>query len=240
MQSLVGIAGTKATKGPTTAFGAFCGKKLKKENHGVVFVLTVSPVRHLTLLLGKDRGQMTTLPSFLKACSSKLRMEFSTLSHEEKGLLIVSHLEMKDEKENTLIRLSNVVISKTVDAKMQCITAMVCSHYCLVLILIFLQCDDLNCLYQTETLVLFCQGNLQHTYFCGSFATEGAQNWLENSNIGHTKLDLATLQMEVFVIAGCNKCVNTLKEGLYRCHIESNKTTHYCRHSKAHALESPK
>ncbi len=156
MRSLVGIAGTKATKGPTTAFGAFCGKKLEEENHGAVFVLTVSPVRHLTLLLGKDRGQMTTLPSFLKVHSSELRIEFSMLSHEKKGSLIVSYLEMKDEKENTSIRLSNVAISKEVDAKMQCITAMVCSHYCLVLILIFLQCDDLNCLYQTETLVLFC------------------------------------------------------------------------------------
>jgi len=70
-------------------------------------------------------------------------------------------------------------------------------------------------LYQTETLVLFCHGNLQHTYSYGSFATEGTQNWLKNSNIGHTKLDLAALQMKVFSVAGCNKQVNTLKEGMY-------------------------
>ncbi len=38
MWSLVGIANTKATKGPTTAFGAFCGKKLQEANHGVISI----------------------------------------------------------------------------------------------------------------------------------------------------------------------------------------------------------
>ncbi len=90
------------------------------------------------LFLGIDRGQMTTLPNFLKAHSSELRTEFSMLSYQEKDSLVADHLEAKDEKENVPTRLSNVAISKAVDAKMQCITTMVCSYYCLITILISL------------------------------------------------------------------------------------------------------
>jgi hypothetical protein len=77
-------------------------------------------------------------------------------------------------------------------------------------------------MYQTETLVLFCRGDLTHRYSCGSFATKGAQNWLENSDIGHNELNLAAMQMEAFTVAGCNKQVNTLKKGMYCVRFLSN------------------
>ena len=77
-------------------------------------------------------------------------------------------------------------------------------------------------MYQTETLVLFSHGNMSHSYACGSFATEGARNWLENSDIGHTEMSLAAMQMEAFTVAGCNKRVNTHKDGMYCILTPSN------------------
>ena len=73
-----------------------------------------------------------------------------------------------------------------------------------------------------ETLVIFCHGNLAHSYACGSFAIKGAQNWLKNSDIGNSKLHFTVMQMEAFTVAGCNKQVNTLKEGMFCIHILSN------------------
>ena len=77
-------------------------------------------------------------------------------------------------------------------------------------------------MYQTETLVLSCRGSLSHSYSCSAFATEGAKNWLENLDIGNTQLNMAAMQMEAFTVSGCNKRVNTLKEGMYHIYILSN------------------
>jgi hypothetical protein len=114
-------------------------RSLKKQT--MVWSLLWSPgVGHLMIFLGKEKGKMITLPNFLKAHSSELRTEFDALSNEEKGALHASYLEAKDEKENTLMRISNIAISKAVDAKMQHITAMVCScsFYCLNMFLTLL------------------------------------------------------------------------------------------------------
>ena len=81
------------------------------------------------IFLGKEKGKIITLLNLLKTCSDELKTEFSALSNEDKHELLAGYLEAKDEKENIPIRASNVAISKAVDAKMQCITAMVCSYY---------------------------------------------------------------------------------------------------------------
>ncbi|KAH9955750.1 hypothetical protein BC827DRAFT_1158100 [Russula dissimulans] len=67
VQSLAGIGGVKkVTKAATTAYAAFCGKKLEQENEG------------------KEQGSKTTLPAMLKKCSDELSAEFSMLSKSEK------------------------------------------------------------------------------------------------------------------------------------------------------------
>ncbi len=224
MRSLAGIANTKVPKGPMTAFGAFCGKKLQEANNGAILVI-VTWSQVLTIFSGKEKGKMITLPNILKTRSCELKTEFSALSNEEKNVLLAGYEEAKDEKENNPMRASNVAISKAVDSKMQSITAMACLYYYhLNMALILLQCEDLNRMYRTETLVLFCRGNLAHSYSCGSFATEGAQNWLENSDVGHSVMNLAAMQMEAFMVSGCNKRVNTLKGGMCCIHILSNHT----------------
>jgi hypothetical protein len=80
---------------------------------------------------------MITLPNFLKSCSRELKTEFDPLPNEEKDVLLAGHQEAKNEKENIPMtpRALNTAISKAVDAKMKCITAMVLYVHITVLIL---------------------------------------------------------------------------------------------------------
>ena len=89
------------------------------------------------IFLGKERGDMITLPDFLKTYKSELKTEFSALLDEEKSAILASYTEAKEDKENLSMRVSNVSISKAVDAKMQRITAMVCLYYCLDILICF-------------------------------------------------------------------------------------------------------
>jgi hypothetical protein len=39
-------------------------------------------------------------------------------------------------------------------------------------------------MFQTEILLLYCRGNIAHSYIPGIFATDGARKWLENADTG--------------------------------------------------------
>jgi hypothetical protein len=104
----------------------------------VRFLLALPGVGYLTIFLGKEKGKRITLPTFLKANSSELKTEFGALLEEDKNTFLTSYREAKDEKENTPLRVSNIAISKAVNAKMERITAMVCSYYCFEMLLIVL------------------------------------------------------------------------------------------------------
>jgi hypothetical protein len=44
-----------------------------------------------------------------------------------------------------------------------------------------------------------------HTYSAGSFATEGARNWLEHTEVGCDTAQNMALQMEGFAVSGLSK-----------------------------------
>jgi hypothetical protein len=79
----------------------------------------------MRLFPGKESGPKTTLPNFLKAQSGELSAEFSTLSHEQKDALLTDFLQVKAERNDATKKISNVAISKAVDAKLHNISAMV-------------------------------------------------------------------------------------------------------------------
>src|SRR5712671_3001383 len=87
------------------------------------------------------------------------------------------------------------------------------------------QCEDLNRLYQTETLVLFCRSEIAHSYSSGSFATEGARKWLENVDVGHDTPQNVAIQMEAFCISGVSKRLQKSQGGMY--HIPISSTSIY-------------
>ena len=69
---------------------------------------------------------MTTLKTFLKdyAKSSDLQAEYRRC---DKDAILKDFLDTRQERECVPKKLSNVAISKAVDAKLERITAMVCS-----------------------------------------------------------------------------------------------------------------
>jgi hypothetical protein len=125
---LGGIGGfKKVTHGATTAFGAFCSKKLHEMNIGVLFSLII-PMLHgpyILLILGKEVGHMTTLPKFLKSYSKDKDMKNEYKACNKKALL-VEFDGAKQAKEYVLKKLSNVAISKAVSLKLERITTYVC------------------------------------------------------------------------------------------------------------------
>ncbi len=58
-------------------------------------------------------------------------------------------------------------------------------------------------MFQTETLLLYCRGNMTHSYIPGSFATDGAMKWLENADTGCCAPITAAKQMEGYSVSGC-------------------------------------
>lgn len=172
VQTLAGIGCSKKVKKGhyTTPFSAFCGLKLEEQNSG------------------KDTGHKTTLPDLLKARSGELKAEFGTLSHEQKGTLLKNFLQAKAERGDETKKISNVAITKAVNAKLHNISSM---------------CKELNQMFQTETLFLYCRGNTEHSYIPGSFATDGARKWLENADTGCCAPTTAAKQMEGYSVSGC-------------------------------------
>jgi hypothetical protein len=78
------------------------------------------------VFLDKEQGHKTTLPTFLKARSDELSVEFNLLSSEEKGALLTDFLQAKAERDATK-KPSNVAISKAIEAKVHKITSIVCT-----------------------------------------------------------------------------------------------------------------
>ena len=54
-----------------------------------------------------------------------------------------------------------------------------------------------------------------HTYSAGSFASEGARNWLEHSLVGQNAPQNVALQMEGFTVSGCNDGIKKTQDGVY-------------------------
>jgi len=69
-------------------------------------------------------------------------------------------------------------------------------------------------MYKTESLVLFCHGDVAHSYPSGTFATEGACRWLEHVEIRHTTPHNAALQLEGFSVSGLGAAVKKRNEGM--------------------------
>jgi len=67
------------------------------------------------------------LLQLLKQRSDELSMEFGKLSNEEKEDLLTRHLQSKAESVDTTKKLSNVAVSRAVNAKLTLITNMVCT-----------------------------------------------------------------------------------------------------------------
>jgi len=68
-------------------------------------------------------------------------------------------------------------------------------------------------MYQTEILVLFSHGNMGHTYHCGSFATEEAQKWLHNADIGCNTPNGTAMQLKAFTLSGISSWIKKPQEG---------------------------
>jgi hypothetical protein len=75
-------------------------------------------------------------------------------------------------------------------------------------------------MYQTESLVLFSRGDSVHSYAPGSFATEGAQNWVQNAEIGNDTPDNIAMQLEGFTASGCNKRVQKTQRSMYNAFLQ--------------------
>jgi hypothetical protein len=91
-------------------------------------LVTRSVLTDMHLFPGKESGHKTTLPNFLKARSGELRAEFSTLSHEQKGALLTDFLQAKAEaaeRDDATKKISNITITKAVNAKLHNILSMV-------------------------------------------------------------------------------------------------------------------
>jgi len=88
-------------------------------------LVTRSVVTDMHLFPGKASGHKTTLPNFLKARSGELSAEFSTLSDEQKDALLTDFLQAKAERDDATKKISNVAISKAVNAKLHNISSMV-------------------------------------------------------------------------------------------------------------------
>lgn len=58
-------------------------------------------------------------------------------------------------------------------------------------------------MFQTEILLLYCRGNIAHSYIPGTFATDGARKWLENADTGCCTPSTAARQMEGYSVSGC-------------------------------------
>ena len=75
-------------------------------------------------------------------------------------------------------------------------------------------------MYQTESLVFFSQGDLAHSHPLGLFAIEGAQNWVQNAEIGNDTPDNIAMQLEGFTASGCNKQVQKTQESMYHIFLQ--------------------
>jgi hypothetical protein len=87
------------------------------------------------LFSGKAKGHIMTLLELLKGHSNEIRVGFNLLLNSEKDTFFTNYLQAKEEKENAPKRLSNIIVSKAVDMKMQTVTAIVGLFYCLVITL---------------------------------------------------------------------------------------------------------
>jgi hypothetical protein len=52
-----------------------------------------------------------------------------------------------------------------------------------------------------------------HTYPAGSFASEGARNWLEHTEVGCDTAQNVALQMEGFAVSGLSKRFKKTQDG---------------------------
>jgi hypothetical protein len=68
-------------------------------------------------------------------------------------------------------------------------------------------------MFQTETLLLYCRGDITHSYLPGSFATGGARKWLENADTGRCTPIVAARQMEGYSVSGCVKRPSKTQKG---------------------------
>ena len=69
-------------------------------------------------LVGKEPGCKMTLPQLLQDHSEMLSAKFNKLSKEEKEASRMAFLEAREEQETVPKRLSNVAVSKAVNAKL--------------------------------------------------------------------------------------------------------------------------
>lgn len=216
MLTLAGLGSyKKLTKRPTTKYGAFCSKRLEEENKGMLFPSLLIRSFNRRYILGKEKGYMTTMPMLLKAHGPELSAEYHALTHDEKDALLSDYLQTKEEKEATPKKLSNISLGKIVDFRIRHITSTVSSGRCSWSLLTPLQCQELNRMYQTECLVLFSRGNLAHRYGSASYASPGAQRWLECAEIGHSTPNHVAMQLEGFAISGYTGDIKKYQNGVY-------------------------
>ena len=87
---------------------------------------SLDALTHSIPLLDKEWGKKTTLPEFLHSNSKALKAEFHGFNDDDKEVLLLEYLEAKEEKDKAAKNLSNISVSKIVNAKMKLIATAVC------------------------------------------------------------------------------------------------------------------
>ncbi|KAI0027011.1 hypothetical protein K488DRAFT_74891 [Vararia minispora EC-137] len=165
----IGLGGLRSVNSRSpSAWSVFCGQKLMEKNEGL------------------QKGFRFTLREFLQDYSAELREEFNTLSCESKRQLVAAHVEERGAQKGA-VNMSNVQVSKLVDAKLKQALVML---------------DDVHDFVGTEWLLLIARGSDEHTYMPSAHFTPNAMTWLQNVSLQRIPPVKAAAQLDSFITSG--------------------------------------